>query len=71
MSVDRLRARSWRAVSRPRPALEPVITADLPWRLMFEGRGVTLGWKSGMLEVNRCARGLDIRVVLRRKVGEL
>ncbi len=54
MRVERLRVRSWRAVSRPRPALEPVITADLPWRLMSDGKGFTLGWKSGMLEVNVC-----------------
>lgn len=50
MRVVRFRARSCRAVSRPRPALAPVITADWPSRLMSEGRGVTLGWKNGMLE---------------------
>lgn len=48
--VERFRVRSWRAVSRPRPALAPVITADLPWRSMPEGNGVTLGWKNGILE---------------------
>lgn len=50
MRVDRFRVRSWRAVSRPRPALAPVMTADLPVRSMPAGKGVTLGWRSGMLE---------------------
>lgn len=64
--MDRLRVRSWRAVSRPRPALEPVTTADLPRRSMFEGKGVTFGWKSGMLEVNVC---VDLMSELRRMEG--
>ena len=43
-TVEAFRARSWRADSRPMPALAPVMMMVLPRRLRSGGRGVTLAW---------------------------
>ena len=57
MRVEALKVRSWRADSRPRPALAPVTMMVLPLRSMPVGRGVTLGWKKTPMV---CVLGLAI-----------
>lgn len=44
--MDILRARSWRAASKPKPELTPVMVALLSVRLMPEGRGCSLRCES-------------------------
>lgn len=42
--VEAFRERSWRADSRPMPALAPVRMMVLPRRSRLGGRGMTLAW---------------------------